>query len=169
MLGAKKKDKDAPDERTTAWEDRTPESAPAPAQKQSSPTPAPSRRSEASTFIAKGSEFVGKLTFDGTVEIDGRVQGEIFSKGTLVIGPSAEIKASINVDTCVIKGTVHGNVNARTKLELAKPGKLYGDIRSPTLVLEAGVIFEGHCRMENLAEPEKTKSVLPEGRTGAVQ
>lgn len=112
-----------------------------------------------STFIGKGSEFVGKLTFEGAVRIDGKIKGEIYSKGTLKIGPGAEIKASIDVDTCQIMGTVNGNVVAARRLEIKKPGRLYGDIRTPELVLEAGVIFEGNCRMEKL-EAQK----IPESR-----
>jgi cytoskeletal protein CcmA (bactofilin family) len=102
------------------------------------------------TFIAKGSEFVGKLTFEGTVRIDGKIEGEIFSKGTLVIGPGADIKAKINVDSVVISGNVKGNVTARKKVELRAPGKLYGNITTSSLMVEQGVIFEGACKMENL-------------------
>ncbi len=166
MLGGKKKETQNPgDGGTTAWEEK-PSATPAKTKPVVTTTasPAASTGSRASTFIAKGSEFVGKLTFEGTVRIDGRVQGEIFSKGTLIIGPGADIKASICVDTCQIMGTVHGNVHAKKRLELAKPGRLIGDIRTPTLVLEAGVVFEGQCRMENLEGAAKQTMPTPEKR-----
>lgn len=106
---------------------------------------------EMNTFIAKGSEFVGKLTFEGTVRIDGKVDGEIFSRGTLIIGPGADIKAKINVDTVIISGNVNGNVSAKKKIELRAPAKLKGNIMSPGLVIEEGVMFEGNCKMEGAA------------------
>jgi cytoskeletal protein CcmA (bactofilin family) len=156
MLGGKKKEEPMG---TTAWDDpRSTATGPVPAAAPTATVPAPA---EGSTFIARGSEFVGKLTFEGTVRIDGNVQGEIFSKGTLIIGPGAQIKAAINVESCQIMGTVHGNVNARQKLELKKPGRLVGDIRTPTLVLEAGVIFEGNCRMENLVQDQPRAAASP--------
>jgi len=117
-------------------------------------------------FIGKGSQFVGKLTFEGTVRIDGRVDGEIFSKGTLVIGEGAEIKAKINVDTVIIQGKVSGNILANKLIEMRQPGRLYGNIRTPALQVEKGVIFEGNCRMENLDKAgdfESPKSGQGEG------
>ena len=157
MLGGKKRDD--PMGGSNGWEEPR---AAAPGPVESRPTqPAPVPSGEGSTFIARGSEFVGKLTFEGTVRIDGNVQGEIFSKGTLVIGPGALIKAAINVESCQIMGTVHGNVSARQKLELKKPGRLVGDIRTPTLVLEAGVVFDGNCKMENLGGAEAPRPAVP--------
>jgi len=102
------------------------------------------------TFVGKGSEFVGKLTFDGTVRIDGKIDGEIFSRGTLIVGPGADVSAKIQVDTVILSGTVRGNISAAKKIELRAPGKLYGNIKSPALIVEEGVIFEGNCKMENL-------------------
>lgn len=115
------------------------------------------------TFIAKGSEFVGKLTFEGTVRIDGKIDGEIFSKGTLIIGPGADIKAKINVDTVIISGNVNGNVTARKKIELRAPAKLKGNMLTPSLVIEEGVMYEGNCRMEkNIGDHEPAPAPRPE-------
>ncbi len=119
------------------------------------------------TFIAKGSEFVGKLTFEGTVRIDGKIDGEIFSKGTLVIGPGADIKAKINVDTVIISGNVNGNVTAKKKIELRAPAKLKGNMLTPSLVIEEGVNYEGNCRMEqniNASASASTHSPEPKQR-----
>jgi cytoskeletal protein CcmA (bactofilin family) len=111
------------------------------------------------TFIGKGSEFVGKLTFDGTVRIDGKVDGEIFSRGTLNVGPGADVSCKIQVDTVILSGTVRGNISAAKKIEMRAPGKLYGNIKTPTLMVEEGVIFEGNCKMEAL-EGEKATPEL---------
>lgn len=112
------------------------------------------------TFIGKGSEFVGKLTFDGTVRIDGKIDGEIFSRGTLIVGPGADVAAKIQVDTVIISGTVRGNITSGKKVEMRAPGKLYGNVRSPVLVIEEGVIFEGNCKMESIDTPDKSTGEL---------
>ncbi|MBZ0272717.1 polymer-forming cytoskeletal protein [bacterium] len=112
---------------------------------------------DVNAFIGKNSEFVGKLTFDGTVRIDGKVDGEIFSKGTLIIGPGAQIKAKVNVDVVIVSGTITGNIHAKKRTELRAPGKLYGNIATPSLVVEQGVIFEGNCKMENLPADVETE------------
>lgn len=114
-------------------------------------------------FIGKGSEFSGKLTFDGTVKIDGKVDGQIFSKGTLIIGQGAMIKAEINVSSVIISGNVEGNITAQKSVELRAPGRLKGNIKSPSLVIQKGVIFQGSCQMEGLDKEfsEEDKSAMP--------
>jgi len=116
------------------------------------------------TFIGKGSEFVGKLTFDGTVRIDGKIDGEIFSRGTLIIGPGADVAAKINVDTVILSGKVRGNITSGKKIEMRAPGKLYGNITSPVLIIEEGVIFEGQCKMENIEGADKRTAELKLGQ-----
>ncbi len=116
------------------------------------------KNAKPNTFIGKGSEFVGKLTFEGTVRIDGKVDGEIYSKGTLIVGPEAEVSAKINVDTVFLSGLVRGNITAGKKIVLKAPGRLFGNIKSPVLVVEEGVIFEGNCKMENSVTAEASSA-----------
>ena len=114
------------------------------------PAHAPDSRPEGeiNTLLGRGSEFEGKLTFEGTVRIDGKLSGEIFTDDTLIIGEGAEVNAEINVGAVVIEGTVHGNVNAKRSVEIHTPGKVIGNISTPSLFIEKGVIFEGNCQME---------------------
>ena len=114
------------------------------------------------TFIAKGSEFVGKLTFEGTVRINGRIDGEIFSRGTLVIGPDADIKAKINVDSVVISGMVNGNIVAKKRIEMRAPARLKGNITTPSLIIEEGVQFEGNCKMDKESVNAGNQQAFPE-------
>lgn len=98
-------------------------------------------------FIGKGVRVEGKLIFDGTVRIDGQFKGEAESNGTLVIGEGALVEATLNIDTIVVSGEIRGVVNAKSRVELRGPGKVLGDIRTPTLIVGEGVIFEGNCMM----------------------
>jgi cytoskeletal protein CcmA (bactofilin family) len=98
-------------------------------------------------FLGDGTSFKGTLTFEGTVRIDGRLEGEIFTKDTLVVGEGAQVSATIHAGTVVISGTIHGNITAERKIEIHASGRLYGNICTPSLVIEEGVIFEGSCSM----------------------
>jgi cytoskeletal protein CcmA (bactofilin family) len=98
-------------------------------------------------FLGKGSRVVGKLTFEGPVRIEGHVEGEIAAQDALTIGESAVINAQIVGNTVVIQGRVTGDVTARKRLEIRAPGKLHGNISSPSLVIQEGVVFEGQCNM----------------------
>ncbi len=120
------------------------------------------------TFLGKGTEFKGKLTFHGTIRIDGHFKGEISADGTLIAGKGAMIEANMHISYILISGEIHGNIIADHRIEIHSPGKVFGDIQAPTLVIDEGGIFEGNCKMHRAKEPnEKELAVIePDGYTG---
>ncbi len=102
---------------------------------------------EVNAYFGKGSKFSGKLSFEGTVRVDGQVEGEVQSNDTLIIGESAEVRANIQVNSVHISGRVEGDVVAKTRIEVSRSGKLMGNIRTPSLVIHEGGFFEGGCSM----------------------
>lgn len=106
------------------------------------------------TILGAESAFDGKLVFQGSVRIEGKFVGEITTDDVLLVTESAEVTASLNVGTLVLNGTLRGNVRAKRIVELHAPARLYGDIETPSLVIHSGVMFEGHCRMENAGGPK---------------
>ena len=118
--------------------------------------PTPSRGPELNALLGKGSQFEGKLLFEGTVRIDGKFSGEIVSTDTLIIGEGAEVKANVQVGTLVCLGDYSGDAKAildsdakATKsIELKAPAKVRGTITTATVVIERGVFFEGTCKMD---------------------
>ena len=103
---------------------------------------------EITALLGRGTRFEGKLYFEGRVRIDGNFKGEIKSDDTLIIGDGAEVHAEIDVATVIVRGgTVHGNVRASQAIEIHAPGKLVGNIASPSLFIERGVEFQGSCQM----------------------
>lgn len=103
---------------------------------------------QVTTLLGRGSEFEGKLSFEGTVRVDGKLTGEIFTDDVLIIGEGAEVHAEINVGAIVIEGTVQGNINAKRSVEVHTPGRVRGNIVTPSLYIEKGVMFDGNCTME---------------------
>jgi len=99
-------------------------------------------------LLGENTVFEGKLSFHGTVRIDGHFKGDISSDGTLVIGEHGIIEAGINSKCVVVGGEVHGNINAGFSIEILANGKVYGNIFTPSLIIHEGVIFEGSCRMD---------------------
>lgn len=88
-------------------------------------------------------ELKGTLKFSGELTFDGKLDGDINSEGSLNLGDNAVIKGSINVNTVMLRGKINGNVTAREKIEIKAKTELFGDIRSPKLVIEEGVTFVG--------------------------
>jgi cytoskeletal protein CcmA (bactofilin family) len=121
------------------------------------------------TTLARGSQITGNLTFEGTVVIEGQVDGEIAANECVVVGETALVKATLIADTIVINGTVHGDINARRRVEIRAPGKLYGNITTPSLIIHDGVLFEGHCSMGGDGKRTEKKPPLlplPKGKNG---
>lgn len=117
-------------------------------------------------FLGKGTKVVGTLSFNGPVELDGAVEGEIQSKDTLTIGESAVIHAKIHGAEITIKGTVTGDIVATKRLAIKRPARVTGNIASPTLSIEDGVQFEGRCSMTT-AEARSVEAKV--GAPGASQ
>lgn len=99
------------------------------------------------TFLGRGVDFKGVINFEGTVRIDGRLEGEIHTKGTLVVGERAVIKGSISAGTLISGGKINANVTATEKVQLLKTAILVGDISSPNFSMEDGAHFHGSCDM----------------------
>src|SRR5207253_6351294 len=98
--------------------------------------PHPDIKGEINTLLGRGSSFEGKLTFEGTVRIDGKITGEIFSDDVLVVGEGAEVKAQISVGTVIVEGTVEGDIKASQLVELRAPARVRGNIETPALVIQ---------------------------------
>lgn len=113
---------------------------------------------EITTVLDQGAQFEGKLTFDGSVQINGKFRGEIFSGGHLLIGEGAEIEAKIEVNSISIQGTVRGNIQAKQKIEMRAPAEVRGEIKAPALVIQEGAIFEGNCSMGRILEHSPSSS-----------
>ena len=113
---------------------------------------------EINTLLGRGSEFEGKLTFEGTVRIDGVLRGEVFSDDILVVGEGARVEAEIDIGEIIIQGNVIGNIRAKRGIEILAPGRVKGDLTTPSLQIDKGVVFEGRSFMEGVAEGGVSKS-----------
>jgi cytoskeletal protein CcmA (bactofilin family) len=128
----------------------------------SSPTPPPAPE-EISAYLGKETFFEGKMTFEGVFRLDGRFEGEIFDSGTLIVGETASVKGKIGLNTIVVNGVVEGEVYAKTRVEIHSMGKVHGSLSTPTLVINEGGIFEGHCKMEGVFDNKEDKlDLLPQ-------
>lgn len=124
-------------------------------------------------FLGKGTKITGKLVFEGTGRIEGRVDGEITAQDTLTIGDGATVNANITGSLVIIEGHVTGDVTARQRLELRASGRIQGNVSTPSLVVQEGAILNGQCSMSGaeartLGEAEPTH-ILDDARHAALE
>jgi cytoskeletal protein CcmA (bactofilin family) len=123
------------------------------------------RAEDGFTFLGKGARFKGSITFEGTVRIDGRLEGEIHTKGTVIIGEHAVIEGDVIADSVISGGRISGNVVGTDKVQLITPGVLVGTVKTALFSLEEGVRFSGKCEAEGRGELR----TLDQSRPTAVQ
>ena len=121
-------------------------------------------RDEINAFLGAGTNYHGKLHFQGAVRIDGNFQGEVVSEGTLVIGQEAVVDGQVKVGQLVLSGKIKGEVEAKNKVVLHKTANLQGNIRTPVLVVEEGAVLEGALVMggASIATDAKTEKDSPQ-------
>lgn len=99
------------------------------------------------TYLGRNAFLKGVVRFEGTVQIDGRIEGEVHSRGTLILGEQAVVKGLVTADTLICSGKIKGTVTANEKVELRKPALLVGEARTPSITVEDGAHLQGRCDM----------------------
>lgn len=124
--------------------------------------------SAVSVFLGSDSHVDGVLTFTGQARLDGSFAGSIIGEGSLLIGPQARAEADIKASEIIISGEVIGDVTATVRLDLKAPGSLKGNISAPLVVMDEGVLFEGHCSMpgEDVQERKPKVTLLTSDKKG---
>ncbi len=107
----------------------------------------PARTKGLTAFLDEGSEIEGRYTFSGVVLLNGKFKGEIISTDTLIIGEKAVINATIRAGAVVISGELVEGLLATERVEMRKSARVFADVEAPVVVIEEGVLLEGHCRM----------------------
>lgn len=118
-------------------------------------------RDEINAFLGSGTNYHGKLNFQGSVRIDGIFTGEIKSEGTLIIGKDAKVEGEVQVGQLILSGRLEGQVIAGKKVELHKTADIVGSLNTPILVIEEGAKLEGSVTMSS-----KTKTVKASDKKG---
>ena len=99
------------------------------------------------SVIAAACSITGDLDLKGKVQINARVEGEIISDGELLIGEEGDIKANIFGKVVIIFGRVVGDIKCEERLELHAGAHVTGNVLSPRVVIQDGVVFDGRCWM----------------------
>jgi cytoskeletal protein CcmA (bactofilin family) len=104
------------------------------------------------TIIGSNVEIQGALKNLGSIEINGKVEGEIHSEEDVLIGETAKIKGPVVAKNITVAGEVNGTLEAQEKIEIVATGRVFGDISTKILIIQQGAKFIGKS---NMPESEK--------------
>ncbi|MBN1411677.1 MAG: polymer-forming cytoskeletal protein [Spirochaetales bacterium] len=94
-------------------------------------------------IIGEGSVFEGRFYISGSILIEGKFQGDIKTDDQVIVGPTGKVKTDISAKKVTVAGTLIGNIKAEEEVNLLQSGKVLGNIVTPRLVVEQGVVTEG--------------------------
>jgi len=98
------------------------------------------------TLIGKGTIFEGTVNAEGTIRLDGKVQGGLNITGNLIVGEEGAVKGNIQAENVFVAGVVEGNVVATSQLHITHTAKLVGDITVKNVIIDEGAVFIGNCK-----------------------
>lgn len=112
---------------------------------------------EIDTILAEDIDFTGKLGFDKSLMIKGRMTGDVKAEGDFYIAESAVVEARVEANVVSVMGTVHGNIFAYDRVEIFSCGHVDGDITAPDIIMESGCSFNGICTMKSPKEVQENE------------
>ncbi|WP_291862494.1 polymer-forming cytoskeletal protein [Marinilabilia sp.] len=98
-------------------------------------------------IIGQGTKIVGDIQTNGDIRIDGNIEGNINSKGKVVIGSNGLIKGEVFCSNAEVAGSLNGKISVGELLSLKASSKVNGDIKTGKLNIEPGAVFSGTCNM----------------------
>lgn len=98
-------------------------------------------------YLGQDTVFSGVLSFNGVVRIDGKMDGEVHTDDTLIVGETGILEADITAGTVICRGKIKGTIKASKRIEIHTNSEVVGNIAAPSLLVEDGAIFDGNCTM----------------------
>ncbi|MEY3285121.1 MAG: polymer-forming cytoskeletal protein [Acidobacteriota bacterium] len=118
------------------------------------------------SFLGEGTDINGEVKFTEIMRVDAAISGTINSdQGSLLVMERGRVKATIQAGTVEVSGIVEGTITAKNAVRIHPTGRVYGDIYTPTLIIEQGALFDGKCHM---LDGKDQKKGMVEPTAGAV-
>ena len=119
----------------------------------------PNKNENSNCVIGEGSVFNGRFYVNGSILIEGKFQGDIRTDDQLVVGPTGKVKTDIVARRVTVAGTLIGNITASEEVSLLHTGKVLGNISTPKLTMEPGVVTEGRVTITSGLSDEARKII----------
>ncbi|HLB61834.1 MAG TPA: polymer-forming cytoskeletal protein [Actinomycetota bacterium] len=110
------------------------------------------------TIVGKGAKLEGTVVSAGSLRIDGQVKGQITAEGDVMLSVDSQVEADIRANNVSVAGRFKGNIVVKGRAELARGGRVDGNVTSKALVVEDGSIFNGQSIMDQSAQSAASQS-----------
>ncbi len=110
------------------------------------------------TIVGRGAHIKGDLRIDGSLKMDGRIEGNVQVSEIYIAGKDSLSKGNVVCKSAIVAGRIDGNVVAQSTIEMQPGAHIVGDVVCKGLIVREGVFFEGSCRMSERAEKKPTET-----------
>ena len=122
------------------------------------------KESSIKAYMGEYTVFKGALSFEGTVRIDGKFEGQVHTTDTLIIGETGDIAADIEAGMVKKKEKMKGTIIAAQKIEMHASSKIMGNVQTPVLNIEPGAVLDGNCDMSGKEGKKIIKLIKEDGK-----
>ncbi|MBI4977851.1 MAG: polymer-forming cytoskeletal protein [Spirochaetes bacterium] len=123
------------------------------------------RNDQVNSVIGEGSAFEGKFYIAGSLQIDGKFEGEVKTEDHLIIGPTGKVKTNVTARRVTVAGTLIGNIDAQEDVYLLETGRVLGNISTPKIHVTDGVVTKGTITLTGGQKKDIAK-LIEESYTG---
>lgn len=113
----------------------------------------------------------GEISTEGTIRIDGRLEGRVHRAGTMIIGSKGVVVGDLEAREVIIGGILEGNVVVDGRIEIQAAASVHGDIKATAMLFHEGATVNGHVSVDHRVTPEVVEEAprLEIARTRAAQ
>jgi cytoskeletal protein CcmA (bactofilin family) len=116
------------------------------------------------SIISPGMIITGNISSQGSIRVDGNIEGTLDVKGDMILGEKGTVKGDVKAANLILAGKLEGNVAALERLEITSSGVMMGEVTCSVMTIEEGGILEGTTRM---FKKQKKAESAPTEKTGA--
>jgi cytoskeletal protein CcmA (bactofilin family) len=119
------------------------------------------------TIVGQGAKLEGTVVSAGSLRIDGQIKGQVNAEGDVMLSPQSQVEADIRAQNVSIAGRFKGSIVVKGRAELARGGRVDGNITSKTLVIEEGAVFQGQSIMDQQTPGQAPPAQPPQPKATA--
>lgn len=118
------------------------------------------KESSIRTIISADTRIDGSVTTENSIRLSGTVNGNVSTKGLLIVGNGASVTGNITAESVIVAGRVEGDLNIADKVNIESTGEVYGDIVTKRLLIDEDSVFSGKCTMKRGSGSKKEAAAI---------
>jgi len=99
------------------------------------------------SIIAVGMTVLGDIDSNGTVKVEGTVDGHVMAKNQVLVARGGVVRGDIDAREAVVGGAVNGSIIASERVEVQAGAAVHGDITTKRIAVAEGGTLNGLIRM----------------------